>query len=356
MPFLFFYDRLLCKLLACAPTEKVNFLSLTETVNAVRTRSGTTHAYVAIFVGLIAASFAANFVRLSQEDGVPSLVIAAGRLGLAWLILTPLVVYRYQEQLRQINRRDLLLTGLAGLWIGIHLTLMAVSLEHTKVLISQVFINTMPLWVALLERFFLRAKLAKIVWAGLVLALLGSSVIAFSGLTQSDDTASSSAQPATTVETSEAERHDNTLLGGFLALSGALAGSVYMTIGRSVRGKVTLIPYVWMVFGGGGLTGLVFVFATRTPITGHEPMGYFWLLMLTLLPQLVGHSSMNYALAYIPAALVSLSTQAVTVISTIIAFFLFAEVPSEYDIVGSAIIAAGVSLAIWGQRNGRPSN
>ena len=74
-----------------------------------------------------------------------------------------------------------------------------------------------------------------------------------------------------------------------------------------------------------------------------------WLLMLTLVPQLIGHSMFNFTLGYLPATLISISTQTVVVTSSILAFFIFDEVPLPLQILGSAVIVTGVLLAIWGQ-------
>jgi drug/metabolite transporter (DMT)-like permease len=88
---------------------------------------------------------------------------------------------------------------------------------------------------------------------------------------------------------------------------------------------------------------------------GHPTMGYFWLLMLTLGPQLIAHTGFNYVVGYLPATLVSMSTLTVTVGATMIAFLLFSEVPTIWHILGSIIIIVGVAVAILGQNRARKS-
>ncbi len=296
--------------------------------------SPVTKAYAAIGIGLITASFAAVLIRLAQDAGMPSLAIVAERLLLSWLILSVVVLSRHREAIRHMRPRNMLLAALAGFWLATHFSMMAVSLEYGSVLMAQTIVNTGPLWVALLEVFVLRYRLPKLVWVGLFIAMLGGSLIGFSS---AGDTATGS-QP---------------LLGAALALSSALAGAVYFTIGRKVRAGVPLLPYIWFVYGGGALAMLIAVSFTGTSLAGYEPRAYLWILLLALGPQLISHTSLNYALAYIPATITTIFGQVISVTAAIVAFALFAEVPQPLEAVGSFVILAGVVLAILAQNRRR---
>ena len=284
--------------------------------------------WIALLIGIGAGSFAPPFIKLSQQGGLPSPLIAAGRMGLAAIILTPFVLRYHRAELNQLSWRDRLMAMLAGLCLAIHFLFLVIALESTSVLIAIVIMNTAPLWVALLERFFLKERLNRYVWTGLLITISGSVFIAIN----------SSTAPGTA--------QSSPLYGAILALGAAISGAGYVTVGRSIRRKISLFPYVWIVFGLGGIIGLIFALLSGIPVMGHPAEGYFWVLMLTLIPQLIGHTGINYALAYLSATLTSLSTQMVTITASVAAFFLFAEVPTMTDIIGSAIIASGVLIAI----------
>ncbi|MCU0511847.1 MAG: DMT family transporter [Anaerolineae bacterium] len=281
-------------------------------------------------VAVLAGSFAAVFMRAALEAGIPALLVAAGRLGLAALFLTPLVLHRYRAELQRLSRSDLLYVLLSGLLIGLHFMLIARSLQFTSVLIASVLINSGPIWVALLERFFLRARLRRAVWIGIGVTFAGSGLIALSGL-------NSGAASGGSVE------------GSLLALTGAIAGSGYLVAGRKVRSRISIVPYVWMIFGSGGIVALAVMLLTATPLTGYAPEGYLWLLLITLIPQLIGHSGFNYVIGYMPATLVSLSGQVITALSAVWGFLMFHEVPGAVQVIASAIIVAGVVIAVVGQ-------
>ncbi len=280
---------------------------------------------------LFAASFAAIAIRLTQNAGMPSFLIATLRMLLASFILFPIVWTRYRDELSRLTRAQWMWAGFAGFWLGFHFLATIVSLEHITVVINQVLIGTAPLWVGLLETIFLKERLNKWVWFGLALAIVGGTVIAVAGTTLENQTAPEDANPT---------------YGMILGIIGAIAGSIYLTVGRKVRPNVSVLPYVWIVYLFGGSTTLVVVIFTQTPILGHPTESYFWIVFLTLFPHLVGHTGFNYVVGYVPATLVSISSQTVIISAGITAFLLFGEVPLPLEIVGSLIIVGGVLLAV----------
>ncbi|MDX2078098.1 MAG: DMT family transporter [bacterium] len=287
-------------------------------------------ALLMLIVGVSAVSLAAVFIRLAQEENVPSLVIAGGRLLIATALLIPIIIRRadYRAQIRHISRRDLFLITIGGVFLSLHFATWISSLEYTSVLISGVLVTTTPIWVALLERFVLKSHLSAGVMIGLAVALVGGMIIA---------TPSGGSITAPTA--------DNPLLGGFLALAGAWAVAVYFIVGRKMRGGMSLTPYIFMVYGIGAVTTMLIILFTGTPVSGFSSAGYGWVVLVAVMPQLIGHSSLNYALAYLPATIVSLSTQTEPILSAIGAYLVFGELPSGIQAIGGAIILVGVVFA-----------
>jgi drug/metabolite transporter (DMT)-like permease len=287
---------------------------------------------------MLSISFAPVLVRLAQGTGVPSLLIAGSRLILAALFLTPLALRaENRARLRALTRRDFFLATVSGMFLALHFAAWVTSLEYTSVLLSVVFVTSSPLWVAILEFLFLQARLPRLVVIGLLIAVSGGLLIGFAGQSPDLDTIST--------------RSD--LIGGGLSLIGAVAVAVYLIIGRKLRENMPLIPYVWLVYGCAGLILMLAVFVTGIPLTGYPADGYLWLLAMAIFPQLIGHSSLNYAVAYLPATLVSMVTQLEPIGSAILAYILFNELPLPLQILGSGIILCGVMLANLGQARKR---
>ncbi len=298
---------------------------------ALKTHINDWQPYLILIIGTLAGSTGPIFIRLAQNAGVPSPVITALRFIIATLFFTPFVWNRYRDELRHLNRRDVLVVLAAGGIFALQLTANFESFRFTSILITGVIIGSVPLWTALIERFWLHTQLSQEVWIGLACALVGGAFIALSG-----DAEASGTRP---------------LLGALLALVGAILGAIYLNVGRVLRSRISFLPFVWLVFASGSLATLVILLLGGYSLTNYSTEGYTWVLMATLLPQMVAHGSFNYALAYLPATMVSMSGQLVTVISAIAAYFAFAELPATLQIVGSGIIVGGVILAIRGTTN-----
>ena len=93
------------------------------------------------------------------------------------------------------------------------------------------------------------------------------------------------------------------------------------------------------------------VFLTGESLFGHSLAGYGWIVLLALVPQLIGHSSFNYALAFLPATLVSIASQMEPVFGAVIALFVLSEIPTAAQILGGIMIVVGVIMASLSQTN-----
>jgi drug/metabolite transporter (DMT)-like permease len=62
-------------------------------------------------------------------------------------------------------------------------------------------------------------------------------------------------------------------------------------------------------------------------------------------PQLLGHSSFNWALRYLPASFVAIALLGEPVGSTALAYGLLHEVPTSLKLAGAALILAGIAVA-----------
>ncbi len=294
-------------------------------------------AYFVILLAIAATSSAAILIRYALDADMPPLLIAAARLAIAALALTPLALRRHIQQMANLSRRELLLIVLAGLCLAIHFTAWVSSLQFTTVLVSVVIVSTGPIWVAILEVLFLHIRLSRLVVAGLIIALAGGVIIGIPINAGAELTARG------------ADDLSATATGALLAWIGALSVSVYMLIGRVLRARLPVIPYVWLVYGVAAICAGAVILLTSTRVTGYAAEGYAVLLAMGLIPQLLGHSSLNYLLEYFPAALVSMFSQLEPLGSALLALALFRELPPQQQIAGSIIIVIGVLLASRGE-------
>ena len=291
---------------------------------------------IALFTAILAVSTASIFIRFAQTD-TPSLVIAALRLTFASLALAPVALTRHRMELRSLTRRELLLGLLSGLFLAVHFATWISSLEYTSVASSVVFVSTGPLWVALLSPFVLKEPLTRPVMIGMSFALLGGVIIGMSD--------ACSWNHGLVCPPLDHILHGKMLLGDLLALVGAWMVAGYLMIGRKLRVKMSLVPYIFLVFGMASICLLAVVGVARESLFGYGWLTYVWILLLAFVPQLIGHSIYNWALAYLSAALVAVMTLGEPIGSSILAYFILKETPALLVIAGGVLILLGIYLA-----------
>lgn len=291
---------------------------------------------LAIVIAILAVSTASIFVRFAQREA-PSIVIAALRLGFAVVAIAPFAIIRYRSELRKLTRHELLLAALSGGFLAIHFAAWITSLEYTSIVSSVVLVSTAPLWVALFSPLFLKEPLTRLVLIGMLLALLGGAVIALGDSCQIDR--------GLVCPSFSGFLHGNALLGNFLALVGAWALAGYLMIGRRLRSGMSLVPYLFVVYGVAAVALLAAMFASGQRPTGFSGMTYLWIALLALIPQLIGHSTFNWILRFLPVTLVAITTLGEPVGSAVLAYFILQEIPASLTIIGGLFILAGIYIS-----------
>ena len=287
-----------------------------------------------IALGLVAVSTASIFIRYALAAGAPALVIAAWRLSLASLVLLPLVLSRHRAELRRLNRKQVGLALISGVFLAVHFGTWITSLAYTTVANAAVLVSTSPLFVALLAALVLREKLTPALMGGMALALVGGVIVGLS------DACHGLACPPL----SEFVRGD-AFWGDLLALAGAAAVAVYFTAGKTLRASLSLLTYIFVTYSTAALVLLGATLAAGLRLTGYDWTAYLWFTLLALIPQLVGHSAFNWALRYLPATYVSITILGEPIGSTLLAMWLLAEQPGLLKLIGGAAILIGILIA-----------
>ena len=276
------------------------------------------HPMIMIVVGVFGIAMSSIFVKYSQA---PSSVTAAFRLLWTVLLMTPAVFLKGQtrRELFALKKKELLLSGLSGVFLAAHFVLWFESLKHTSVASSTTIVCTEVIWVALGFCLFLKGKLSWMAIAAMGMAVLGSVAIAFSD--------------------SGTGGH---LYGDLLALLGAVAVAVYTLLGQVVRKTVSTTPYTYVVYSTCSVvlvaTCLIqgqnlFAYGFSAPIVG---------LLLAVFSTILGHSIFSWCLKYFSPSFVSASKLCEPVVAAVLAGFLFGELPRPLQILGGVLILGGV--------------
>ncbi len=284
--------------------------------------------------GIIFVSTASLFIRFAQAEA-SSLVIAAARLTIASLVLVPMALIRNRKVPVQLSWQEWGKGLLAGLFLALHFATWITSLEYTSIASSVVLVTTTPLWVALLSPVVLNEKIRQAVWIGLLISVVGGVIVGLANACQLDSGGLACQAQGFTGQA---------MWGNALALFGAWMAAGYMLMGRQLRKKLDTISYTALVYGtaAGILLGVLIIKAE--PVFSYGPQTYLWLLALGIIPQLLGHSLLNWALKYISAAYVSLTLLGEPIGTSILAYIFLRESPTLLEGAGAVLILVGIVI------------
>ncbi len=281
--------------------------------------------------GVLAISTAAILIRLAiatagvQSTGF-SLFVAASRLIFASLLLLPV-----WQQLGQPSPRSVQLAIAAGITLALHFATWITSLSLTSIAASTALVTTNPVWVALISWLCFRERLNKLGVLGISLALGGGITIALGD-----------PNPSNTAP--------NPLLGNCLALIGAWCASGYLILGsQAQRRGLGISSYIAITYTTAALTLLPLPLLLGTGYTGYPLAVYGYIAIMALVSQVIGHTSLNWAVRQISPTIVALAVLFEPIAASLLGWLVFQEIPKSAVLLGASILLIGVALAVLAQ-------
>jgi drug/metabolite transporter (DMT)-like permease len=283
-------------------------------------KPGPIRLFLLLAVGSVAVSFASIFVRLA---GAPALAVAAYRVTWATLIVAPFSLAGPARELRSLSGSQWRSLAAAGVALALHFALWIASLSFTSVASSVLLVDTAPFFIGVTSQWLLDRPLPRPFWGGLAVSFVGCAIIL------GGDWGLSS----------------GSLKGNLLALGGAVAMAVYLLAGAELRPRLSLLAYVFPVYGTAAAALTLTCLATGVPLAGYSLRACIFMFLLGLVPQCIGHTSYNWSLRYLRPALVGLVTLAEPVGATALAYLILGEGLTWHKAVGGGIILGGIYLA-----------
>lgn len=286
----------------------------------------------ALAFAVFAASTSAILVRWSTA---PSSVAAFYRVLFTTAIVTPIALARYREEFFRLSRRDFGLATIAGIALAVHFAAWFGSLNYTSVAASVTLVQTQPIFVAIGAALVLGEHVDRRTVIGIVVAVVGATVMSFG-------------------DAGQAPISNSAAYGNALAFLGAIAVAWYVLAGRSIRQRVSLFPYVTVVYAACALSLFALV-----GVQGHEYVAYpreEWLLFLgmALGPGVFGHTVINWVLEHLESVVVSVAWLGEPIGATVLALALLGEVPDAITVIGGSVVLGGIYVTTLERERRKP--
>lgn len=277
--------------------------------------------YLLLFIGVFALSTSAIFVKLSSA---PAPIIATYRMMFSTFLLLPVLFLRKEtfKEIQSLTRKQWLLGSLSGAFLALHYGLWFESLRFTSVASSTVFVTLQPLFAFIGGYFFFGEKLKGFAFGGAILAIVGSFIIGLG-----DFNIGGAA-----------------LFGDILALLGAATITVYFFIGQHLRKVLSLVPYVLIAYSTSALFLLGYSLALGYPLTGYPASDWMCFFGLAFISTILGQTIFNWLIKWINTSTISMSILGEPIGTCILAYFIFGEVVTMQQLIGSGIIFFGIFL------------
>ena len=104
------------------------------------------------------------------------------------------------------------------------------------------------------------------------------------------------------------------------------------------------ISYARTLFSTAAITLFIIAFFTGTVLTGFSYNEFGGLLLLGIIPTILGHGSMYYAIRYVSPTVVASTPMGEPILASIMAWFLFQETVGFATVIGGSITLVGLFL------------
>jgi drug/metabolite transporter (DMT)-like permease len=273
---------------------------------------------VALFlaIGLIAASQSGNLIRLGDAHAV---AIAAWRLGLASLFLLPLAWGRLHE-LRSLDGSDRNLLILAGAALAGHFFAWIAAVQNTTVANAATFFAINPVLTAGAGWLFYREPITPRFAISIALGLCGVAIMGASDFRLQPD-------------------H---LFGDALAVLCSILFTAYFLLGKRVRRTLDNRVYVTSLYGVAAVVSFATLALLGLPLTDYDSRTWLCFLLMALIPTMIGHTSLNYALRYIAAGRISTLTLTEPFMAGLVAWYAWDEAIRLSTAIGYVLVSLSV--------------
>lgn len=270
--------------------------------------------------GVFCGSTAIIMIKAGEMHPV---LLAALRLLFAAAFLTPLYLRRMRAH-PTYHWKDIRHSVLPGLVLGIHFISWITGGRLTIAANASLIVNMVPIAMPFFLYGMLKEPLNRGEITGTVLAISG--VLLLCG--------------------GDFHLRREYFVGDMVCFGSMLFFTWYLTLARYNRAIDDIWLYVVPLYYSGGLFCLLVSLFTAYPYKHVDTFNILIALGLALIPTVMGHSSLNFAMQHLRGQIVSIVNLCQFIMAGLLAYFFYDEIPAPLFYLACGLILTGAIIAI----------
>lgn len=277
---------------------------------------------ILLIVGGLAASTAVIMINMSAMH--PAL-LASYRLLVAAAFLSPVYVRHVRRHREKYEARHLKASLLPGIVLGLHFISWIIGARMTTAANATLIVNMMPVAMPFLLYLMIKERITRQELLGTGLAMVGVLALSIGDFNITPEY----------------------FWGDVVCFLSMLCFTYYLALGRKNRTMPSMWLYLVPLYFAAGLFCFLVALALTNPIQAYPAREIGLVLGLGIIPTIVGHSLLNYAMKHIRGQVVSIVNILVQSLgASVIAYFLFGEVPSLTFAIAGLFMLGGVWVVV----------
>lgn len=288
----------------------------------------TTRSKTIFFILFASAAFSTAGPLARSVRPLHPMIAGAGRVALASLLLIAIDRGRTFAAFRRADESKRKKIIAAGLVLAVHFALFLWGLDTTSLPAAISLLSLEPLSIVLCAWLFFGIRPKKFEQLGLLLAMLGSILLA-----------------------GNSGQGEHRLLGDLLVLASVGLYGVYVAIARAVGNALPATSYAGIVYGTAAIAltcALPFTPGALENLRDPPTTSLLAIVGLACIPTLLGHTSIQMGARFLAPSTLALVAPAEVLGGLFLSALLFHAMPSAFELVGALIILIGTTVAILG--------
>ncbi len=272
-----------------------------------------------LFLGILGIGSSGPLIAKSTM-AIPALIFWRNIIGS--VLISPFAIMQKQWRDPE-SRKAMRYAVFAGVALSAHFLFFFAAMRFTSVATGTALTALQPIFAAI----YLKAKgdhIRRQAFLGMIVAFISVAVI-------------------TGIDLSLSKRF---FLGDLFAIISAILAAVYVLFGSRAQRQLVTSTYTSICYAVTAIVALPFIFLTSSPFIAYPRAQWFWLLLLILGAQLMGHTMFNLSLKRLSPVVVSLVVFFEVPVASIIAFIWLHQRPSHGILPG--IVGLLIGCIIFG--------